>query len=252
MRLSKICALLAIATLVPCETVDAGEADGYGDWMRRATDQWPKIAVVNQIDYDNKHHPVAGCGFLLEHEGKVVAATAKHVLTYFKSAKMDSVDFQGTLKSWKMFPKDGPTELVVLDKLINRDPKESLTGIPCGQDWLLFTIENRSKNIQPLRIRTTPLVSNEPIYLIGWRYTETDCPQVVYEGKFVRYEKDAVCITVEKLIKNTVPGLSGAPVIDSNGYLVGLMSRGKGEIQRASPVDYPRKLLKTQAESTSQ
>lgn len=220
------------------------EPNDYGIWMKRPPTEWPKIAVINQIEYENKLHPVAGCGFLLESYDEILAATAKHVLTYFKSEQMDSVDFKGTLKSWKMFPKDAPSDVTVVDELINRDPNESLTGIPCEKDWLLFTIRARSEKIQPLRIRTTPLVKGEPVYLIGWRYTEEDCPQIVFEGEFVRHEKDSVCITVEKLIDNTVPGLSGSPVIDGRGYLIGLMSRGKGEIQRLSPVNYPQKLLK--------
>ena len=226
----------------------AQSTERYGSWMKRPPAEWPKIAVVNQIDYDDGHHPVAGCGFLLQVSDEVLAATAKHVLTYFKSAKMDSVDFEGTLKSWKMFPKNRPSDVVVLGELINRDPSESLNGIPCGKDWLLFTIRKRSKRIQPLRIRTTRLVKGEPVYIIGWRYTEKECPQIVFDGVFVRSEKDSVCITVEKLIDNTIPGLSGSPVIDGKGYLIGLMSRGKGEIQRLSPVEYPRKLVKARAQ----
>jgi hypothetical protein len=217
--------------------------------MALPQEDWPKIAVVNQIDYTDGHHPVAGCGFLLEVGDEVLAATAKHVLTYFKSGEMDSVDFRGSLKSWKMFPKDRPAELVVVGELINQDSGESLQRIPCERDWLVFTVEQASEEIQPLRFRTTPLQEGEPVYVIGWRYTEKSCPQIVYEGEYVRSERGAVLITVEKLIDNTIPGLSGAPVIDARGYLIGMMSRGSGRIQRLSPVDYPRELLKGRADS---
>lgn len=243
-----ITCLVAIAFLAGGGGAPSAKVDDYGSWVKRPRAEWPKIAVVNQIDYEDKHHPVAGCGFLLEVGDEVLAATAKHVLTYFKSATMDSVDFKGTLKSWKMFPKDRPSDIVVVDELINRNPKESLKAIPCEKDWLLFTILKRSEKIQPLRVRTTPLVKGEPVYLIGWRYTEKACPQIVFDGVFVRREQGSICITVEKLIHNTVPGLSGSPVIDGKGYLIGVMSRGKGEIQRVSPVDYPRRLLKARAQ----
>ncbi|MHC5006761.1 MAG: S1 family peptidase [Planctomycetota bacterium] len=224
------------------------EPDAYGSWMELPQKDWPKISVVNQIDYTDGHHPVAGCGFLLEVDDEVLAATAKHVLTYFKSAEMDSVDFKGTLRGWKMFPKDRPSEVILVGELINADAEESLQRIPCMKDWLLFTVERASKEIQPLRFRTTPLRRGEPIFVVGWRYTEKDCPQVVYEGEYVRSEKGAVQITVEKLIDNTIPGLSGAPVIDARGYLIGMMSRGSGRIQRLSPVDYPRELIKERAD----
>ncbi len=243
MRVLSAAGLLAGILVAACGTDPPDEPDSYGSWMRLPPAEWPKLAVVNQIDYDDQHHPVAGCGCLLEVGGEVLAATAKHVLTYFRSARMDAVDFEGTLKSWRMFPKDRPSELVVVDELVNRESGEPLEGIPCGKDWLLFTVRERPQSIQPLRIRTTPLQRGEAVYVVGWRYTEEDCPQIVYEGSFVRSERDAVLITVEALIDNTVPGLSGAPAIDGEGYLVGLMSRGKGEIQRLSPVEYPRMLL---------
>ena len=219
--------VLTVAFVAGLGVALSREPDDYGSWMKRPPDEWPRISVVNQIDYDDKHHPVAGCGFLLEVDDEVLAATAKHVLSYFKSAQMDSVDFQGTLKSWKMFPKDRPSDVVVVDKLINRDPGRVAEGRSLRKGLApVHDPENARRKIQPLRIRTTPLVKGEPVYLIGWRYPEKECPQIVFDGVFVRSEKDSVCITIEKLIDNTVPGLSGSPVIDGKGYLIGMMSRG--------------------------
>ncbi|MHC4711328.1 MAG: hypothetical protein ACYTA3_13180, partial [Planctomycetota bacterium] len=155
---------LAAAGLLVCSALQVGgaalseEPDAYGSWMALPQKDWPKIAVVNQIDYTDGHHPVAGRG-------------------------------------WKMFPKDRPSEVVVVGELINPDAEESLQRIPCEKDWLLFTVERASKEIQPLRFRTTPLQPGEPVYVIGWRYTEKDCPQIVYEGEYVRCEKGAVQIT---------------------------------------------------------
>ncbi|MHC4126692.1 MAG: S1 family peptidase [Planctomycetota bacterium] len=246
---------LAVAGLLVCSGLQAGgsapseEPDAYGSWMELPQEGWPKIAVVNQIDYTDGHHPVAGCAFLLEVGDEVVAATAKHVLTYFKSAEMDTVDFRGTLRSWKMFPKDRPSEVVVVGDLINRDPQEPLQRIPCEKDWLLFTVKRTSEEIQPLRFRTTTLQPGEPVFVLGWRYTEVDCRQLVYEGAYIRSEKGSVLISVEKLIDNRIPGLSGAPVIDARGYLIGMMSRGSGRNQRLASTDYPRGLLEGRADS---
>ena len=147
-----------------------------------------------------------------------------------------------------MFPKDNPNDVVVLDQLINENHEESLQDVPPGEDWLLFTVKERSLNIQPLRFRTSPVQEGETVYIIGWRYSDEDRPQVVYEGNFVRAEEGSFLITTRELSDNTIPGLSGSPVIDSKGYLIGLMSQKAGKMERPSSVDYPKLVIKSTKE----
>ena len=211
--------------------------------MDRPQSEWPQITMINQIEYTDKNHPIAGCAFLLDTGDEILAATAKHVLIYFKSESMKSVSFGEALKLWRMFPKDNPDDAVVVDELINENPDEPLEKIPSERDWLLFTVKERSENIQPLRFRSEPVREGEKVYIIGWRYTDRDCPQVVYEGNFVRSEQGSLLITTKELTDNTTPGLSGSPVIDSQGYLLGLMSQKADEMERPSSLDYPRMLL---------
>jgi hypothetical protein len=211
--------------------------------MEKPQSEWPQITMINQIEYTDKNHPVAGCAFLLDTGDEILAATAKHVLIYFKSEAMKSVSFGETLKRWKMFPKNNPEDVVVVDRLINEDPEEPLEDIPSERDWLLFTIKERSENIQSLKFRSRPMKEGEMVYIIGWRYTDKDCPQVVYEGNFVRSEEGSFLITTKELTDNTTPGLSGSPVIDSKGYLLGLMSQKAGKMERPSSLEYPKMLI---------
>lgn len=125
--------------------------------MEKPQSEWPQITMINQIEYTDKNHPVAGCGFLLDTGDEILAVTAKHVLIYFKSETMESVSFGETLKLWKMLPKNNPDVVVVIDKLINENPEEPLRKIPPERDWLLFTIKERSQNIQPLKFRSGPM-----------------------------------------------------------------------------------------------
>jgi len=219
----------------------------YGRWMEKPQSEWPQITMINQIEYTDKNHPVAGCGFLLDTGDEILAATAKHILIYFKSDSMKTVFFNNALKLWKMFPKNNPDDVVVVDKLINENPEEPLEQIPPESDWLLFTIKERSQNIQPLKFRFGPMQEGETVYIIGWRYTDKDCPQVVYEGNFVRSEEGSFLITTKELADNTMPGLSGSPVIDSKGYLLGLMSQKAGKMERPSSIDYPKMLIEDRA-----
>lgn len=220
-----------------------GASDDYGAWMTKPQDEWPQITMINHIKYVDKDFPVAGCGFLLDTGDEVFAATAKHVLIYFKSDSMDAVDFNGTLEQWEMFPKDNPDDVILIDQLINGNPDEPLKGVPCERDWLLFTVKEISPNIQPLRVRTDSLQEGEPVYIIGWRFSDKDCPQVIYEGNFARLDGESVLITTKELSDNTMPGLSGSPVIDSHGYLIGLMSQKAGKTERLSSVNYPKTVI---------
>jgi hypothetical protein len=239
---------LALAGILGVGMVSTGvgqspPADTYGRWMTEAPAAWPRITMINQIEYTDAKHPVAACGFLVDIGDEVVAATAKHVLIYFKSEAMDSVSFEGTLERWRMFPKDRPEEIVVIDQLINRDRVEPLRRIPPSRDWLLFTIRERTDAVQPLKLRTSPLDPGEKVFVVGWRSTG-EGRQDVYEGRFVRRDRGSVLISVEALTDNTMPGLSGSPVIDARGYVVGLMSAKSGRLQRLAPVEYPLAILR--------
>ena len=142
-----------------------------------------------------------------------------------------------------MFPKDSPDDVVVVDELVNEDADEPLEGIPSSRDWLLFTIKDRSDEVQPLRFRSTPLESGETVFVVGWKYSDKDGPQRIYEGRYLRQDRGSILIDVKELAHNTMPGLSGSPVIDAHGYIIGLMSTGFGKLQRLAPVDYPKAVL---------
>lgn len=212
-------------------------------WINAPQDRWPQITMINQIDYIDSHHPIAGCAFLLDTGTDTLAVTAKHILTYFKSKSMTSVAFNGTLKRWKMFPKNNPGDSVIVGKLINEDPLEPIDNIPVNNDWLLFHVEEKTPNITPLTFRTEPLVKGEPVFVVGWRYSDTECPQVIYKGAFVKEEDGSILISTEKLADNKMPGLSGSPVIDSGGRLIGLMSKKAGKLERPSSIAYPTAIL---------
>jgi hypothetical protein len=251
---SSLAAFLLVGTgLMACATAESGrpaDPDGYGAWMEKDPGDWPRITMINQIEYTDAQHPTAACGFLLDAGDEILAATAKHVLIYFKSKDMDSVSFGDSLVSWRMFPKDRPEDRVLIDRLINEDPQEPLTRIPSPRDWLLFTIRERSEAIQPLRLRSTPLQAGEKVFVIGWRYPD-EGRQHVHEGQFVRIDEGAVLVSIDALADNTIPGLSGSPVIDGAGYVIGLMSTKFGKLQRLAPADYPRTLIERRRQAAN-
>jgi hypothetical protein len=92
-------------------------------------------------------------------------------------------------------------------------------------------------------MRTKPMIKGEPVYIVGWRYCDKNCSQVIYEGNFVKSEPGSHLISTKQLSDNTIPGLSGSPVIDSKGYVIGLMSQKAGKLERVASLDYPREII---------
>jgi len=239
---------LALATLlagVACSrTADAGATtSAAAAWAELPPSQWPRIALINDIRYTDGHHPVAGCGFLLEFDGRTFAATAKHVLTYFKSSAMTAVDFAGTLERWRMYPKDHPESAITVGRLLNTDPEEPIAKVAPRRDWLLFEVAERPNGVEVLHLRTSPLERGEKVFVVGWTYAEKG-RQRVHEGRFERsYSDGSFLIHVESLATNKIPGLSGAPILDAKGRVVGIMSRGNGAAVRPTSVEYATGVL---------
>lgn len=235
---------LIVSLILGLSLTPAAPAQQAEKWVERPQNEWPQITMINQIEYVDKSFPIAACSFLLETEKGVFAVTAKHVLTFFKSDRMTSVSFGDSLKSWIMFPKNSPADTVLIDALINEDPAEPIKGpCPSSVDWLLFSIKSKSDNIQPLKFRIRPLESQETVYIVGWRYSDKDCPQVIYEANYVETQDGSVIISTKTLQDNKMPGLSGSPVIDSHGHLIGIMSQKYCKMERLGSIDYPKRII---------
>jgi hypothetical protein len=235
---------IIVSLILGLNLIAADQSQQSERWIDKPQNEWPQIAMINHIEYVDKTFPIAACSFLLDAGSITLAVTAKHVLTYFKSDPMTSVSFGNRLKSWIMYPKNNPADSVVIDAMINENPDEPINRvIPSSIDWLLFSIKSKSNNIQPLKFRTEPLQPQEKVYIIGWRYSDKDCSQVIYEGNYVESIDGSVIISTKLLSDNRTPGLSGSPVIDSNGFLIGIMSQKYGKLEKLGSIQYPKRII---------
>lgn len=191
------------------------------------------IGLINNVSYNNSEfdNPNASNGFLVKHNKATYAITAKHILMIAKSDKMQFVDFAGELKQWKMHPKNDSSSYVVLDELLSTNQKDSLTwsymdtNWDTYNDWLVFSIKENNTKHKPLKFRKTPLMKGEKVYAVGWSYGDKTGAQRVYAYTFDEIEGNYL-----NLIQVTGPpslgGLSGTPIVDEKGDLVGLVSSG--------------------------
>ena len=98
-------------------------------------------------------------------------------------------------------------------------------GLNTGDlDWLVFNIKPAaSLPAQPLKIRKSPAVVGEKICLIGSPYAEPNAAQNAYFGKVIRREfGNYFSFSLSPAVD--LHGFSGAPIIDEDGALVGMMT----------------------------
>jgi len=188
--------------------------------------KFDEIALVNEIAFfDSKFDQSRfSCGFLVKYGKDTLAITAKHLLNVIKSEQMKAVSFENNIKSWNLYPLTKKAELVITDKLLNEDKGELLKNKSTYvNDLLVFSIkENRSK-VKPLEIRTAPLVPGEKLYAIGWTRKMESGEQRVYEFEFYKIMGNRILLK-DVVVPELFGGLSGAPVVDENGKLVGIVS----------------------------
>jgi CBS domain-containing protein len=195
----------------------------------RASDkQWPPIVLANHFScYDPTGDQDRGCGFLVKYNDRVYAVSAKHVLAALaiKGVKgLEHVSLQGVIKELSMFSKDAKSEKVIVGKLLNEGPHQKLASPDLvTHDWLVFAINRNESHIQPLEIRKMPLQRGEKVYVVGWTSDQKDGPQRTYEFEYYKSVGTHVLLK-ERLVPAKLGGLSGAPVVDGTGSLVGIVS----------------------------
>lgn len=195
--------------------------------------KWPSITMVNDVVFKdtafNQYN--LGCGFLLLHNNDTLAITAKHILGVAHTAKMKTTNFENELHQWKMYPRDKKDQIVISEILLNEDKVDSVNFNYIGRNWynyndyLVFKISTNNANVTPVKIRNTKPKAGEHFFTIGWTYDDKEGKQRVYEYEYVKNRGNKMLMKGITTAPNE-GGLSGSPVLDSEGNLVGIMSGG--------------------------
>lgn len=189
--------------------------------------QWPQISGINRIHFrDHRHNQdFAGNGFLLEYEGTTYAITAKHVLLLARTPDMHAVDLAGTGVQWTIHPNGSPGAGVELGELLNADPDEKLDPSVIERDWLIFAVQENRSSLRALRLRERPLPHGSDVYVLGCAYARAaDCRQDALRGTVIPTPDGRLLVDLADADMGALGGLSGAPVVDSEGALVALVS----------------------------
>jgi hypothetical protein len=194
-------------------------------WISKPSTEWPTIVLVNHFTFgqDDTYSSstafnYATTGFLINNGTDTFAATAKFVIWPARHRKYNTQQFLYGLQQWNMQPAGNLRDSAIMEKLLNTEEPEAESG------WLLFTVRSQSPQLYPLKPRFTPLKEGEKVYLLGGpsgKGTTT-----VQEGEVFKREGDGILIQRDKVANKG--GYNGAPVIDTNGYLVAIIPSGNG------------------------
>ena len=186
------------------------------------------ITLVNKIQFFNSKYdqPKFSCGFLLNYGNDTFAVTAKHLLKIIRTDNMTNVSFENNIKDWSLYSLNDPSEVVMCERLLNENKSELLASKSTYEnDWLIFSIRQNVSKVKPLKIRTTPLIQGEKLYVVGWTRTMENGPQRVYEFAYHKTIGNRILLK-DVLIPEKLGGLSGSPLLDEEGLVVGIVSNG--------------------------
>lgn len=182
---------------------------------------------INNIEFSNESDSkdFVGNAFLIQHNNRLFAVTVKHTLLEARTDKMTHVDIEPHVKQWLIHPNNKPNEFVRLGRLINANKSESIDMKILEKDWLLFEVEENQSSLEVLTLRQKPLNKGEVLTAYGCSYiNKVDCQQDSYVGSFVENETNNLRVSMPNLDLSKLRGLSGSPVLDKDGLVVGIVS----------------------------
>ena len=97
---------------------------------------------------------------------------------------METISLNNQVKEWRMQLKHDSTQYLIVDKLINENPWESISEWNTDRDYLVFTIKENNSNVQPLKLNNSPLEKDEKLFTVGWAFKDREVSQQIYISNF--------------------------------------------------------------------
>ncbi len=210
-------------------------------WITQPLSEWPEITMTNEISFEDTTFSGLANGFLVNTGKDTLAASCKHLFMVFeKYVNVNSIYLGSEYCSWKMYPKSDTMKRIMMKHLINQNQSESIGQFNTlkVRDWIIFEPGQNNVDVFPLKIRYTPVKTKEVVYAIGWgsNQEKPDHPEVTKMQVFRNMGDYFFTKTIST--DHDPAGKSGSPVVDKNGYLVGIVSGAEGNLGVIGSIAY--------------
>ncbi len=241
MKHSKLIVFILVLLLFGCKSQTKETDITKETWIEKPFSEWPQIALTNEISFKDTTYNNIINSFLINTGKDTLAVSCKHIFMVFEChLGLKTIDLGENFNYWKFYSKGNIQNSVDAKRLINTNPKENIGQFNNlkGRDWIIFELNKKSSGLYPLKIRYTPVKPNEIVYAISWGMgqEENNKPTLI---KFQCFKNLGDYFYTQTLTKNINPqGRSGSPVIDKNGYLVGIISGAEGNLGVIGSIKY--------------
>jgi hypothetical protein len=225
-------------TLLAC---DPGPEQQTEAWATLPASEWPDIVLTNEVHFaDTVFHDLANA-FLVDLGADTVGATAKHIFMVIGDhRRLTSIDLGSDFVRWDLRSKRVKGAGLAGVELINQNPREPIGDFNSlkTRDWLVFKLTTTPGDVQPLRLRSTPLKKGDTAYVVGRSLANRQNAQPTVVPLRI-YQDVGPYYYVQSLESGADPvGTSGSPVIDENGHLVGIVSGAAGKLGIVCSLEY--------------
>jgi hypothetical protein len=239
-------ALLATAVASGCASPEEAPSLPRETWVDRPVAEWPDFALSNEVVFEDTTYAYIANAFAIDTGADTVGVTCKHMFMVFQKQRgTTSIALDDSFRSWSFLSSRDSTRVLRTRRLINADPAEPIGDFASikDRDWIIFELDGWSDGVYPLKVRLSPLEPGETVYAVGRSLDGRHDPDPVPSPLQV-FRAASSYYYVRPLDPAVDPvQTSGSPVIDANGYLVGLVSGAVGNLGVVAGVGYLKRQL---------
>ena len=216
-------------------------------WAAGPTMNWPDVVLLQKASFAHHTSMKTGCAALVRlPTGEIAALTAGHLLGKgfgvtpgFVRGGLGGLDQEKLatltteITSWNLYLPDAMEQTAKVTGLYGEARQ---FDEQCDQVLLRLAPGISEYPATPLDVRLTPVTFNEPLHVITYeRERGGEMRQVVYNAKRV----PGPVFTCILEFPEELTGSSGAPVVDKDGLLVGIVTGGT-MMDYNNPTSYSR------------